>query len=182
MVGLSQETLILIFLFAIAGSFINIPLGKRRVMLVEQPYFFGLFKKSYMAVQGISINLGGAIIPILLASYLFLQAPLVPTLFATVFMVFVSNIFSKYIPGRGVALSPFLAALLAVFFAFIVASHEVARVSFVSGIFGVLIGADILRIPKIQKEGEFGVLSIGGAGVFDGIFLIGIIATLLVRI
>ncbi|MCH7552064.1 DUF1614 domain-containing protein, partial [Patescibacteria group bacterium] len=43
---------------------------------------------------------------------------------------------------------------------------------------GVLIGADLLRLPKVMK-GEVGIMSIGGAGVFDGIFLVGIVAALL---
>ncbi|HXK31975.1 MAG TPA: DUF1614 domain-containing protein, partial [Candidatus Paceibacterota bacterium] len=53
----------------------------------------------------------------------------------------------------------------------------VAPCAFVSGTLGVLIGADILNLRKIRKYGGF--LSIGGAGVFDGIFLIGIISALL---
>ncbi|MDP2663865.1 MAG: DUF1614 domain-containing protein, partial [bacterium] len=49
--------------------------------------------------------------------------------------------------------------------------------AFVSGTLGVLIGADILNLRKIQRYGGF--LSIGGAGVFDGIFLVGVISALL---
>jgi uncharacterized membrane protein len=40
-----------------------------------------------------------------------------------------------------------------------------------------LIGADILNLRKINRMG--GVASIGGAGVFDGIFLVGIVSVLL---
>jgi uncharacterized membrane protein len=47
----------------------------------------------------------------------------------------------------------------------------------VAGTMGVLIGADILNLKKAQKYGGF--LSIGGAGVFDGIFLVGIVSALL---
>ena len=43
---------------------------------------------------------------------------------------------------------------------------------------GVLIGADLLNLDKIQGLGA-PVASIGGAGTFDGIFLTGVIAVLI---
>ncbi len=176
--GFSQETAVLIFLFAIAGSFFNIPLGKRKIVLVERPYFFGLFKKSFMALEGVSINVGGAVIPIILAFYFLSQIPLRPALLATFFMVIVSHIFSKVVPGKGVVVSPFLVAVMALVLAFIIAPSHVAPLAFVSGVFGVLLGADILNIRRVLGQGEGAILCIGGAGVFDGIFLIGIISAL----
>lgn len=169
------------FLLVVVGSFINLPLGKRQMVLVERPYFFGLFKKSYMALQGISINVGGAVIPVLAAFYFLLRTPvpLRETFLAIVFITIVSKIFAKFVPGQGIVLSPFLVAILAVVFAFVVAPHQPAQVAFISGVLGVLFGADVLNIPRILRMGEGGILSIGGAGVFDGIFLIGIISALL---
>jgi uncharacterized membrane protein len=41
-----------------------------------------------------------------------------------------------------------------------------------------LIGADLLNLGKVQGLGA-PVASIGGAGTFDGIFLIGILAVLI---
>ena len=43
---------------------------------------------------------------------------------------------------------------------------------------GTLIGADIMNLGKIQGLGA-PVASIGGAGTFDGVFLVGIVAVLL---
>ncbi|HDM22820.1 MAG TPA: DUF1614 domain-containing protein, partial [Methanomicrobia archaeon] len=51
-------------------------------------------------------------------------------------------------------------------------------IAYVSGVLGVLIGADLLNLNKIENLGA--VASIGGAGTFDGIFLTGIISVLLV--
>jgi uncharacterized membrane protein len=53
-------------------------------------------------------------------------------------------------------------------------------VAYFSGTVGVLIGADLLNLPKIVSSEFAGVMSIGGAGVYDGIFLVGIVAVLLV--
>ena len=47
-----------------------------------------------------------------------------------------------------------------------------------SGVLGVLVGADLLRLNDIRKMGV-AVAAIGGAGTFDGVFLTGIIAVLL---
>lgn len=174
--------LLLILVVSALGSFFNIPLGKRKIVLVQRPYFFGLFKKSYMALQGISINVGGAVVPIILAFYFLSKVPLQPALLATFFMVIVSHIFSKVIPGKGVIVSPFLVAIMALVLAFIIAPSHVAPVTFVSGVLGVLVGADLLNIRRVLRQGEGAILCIGGAGVFDGIFLIGIISALISRL
>jgi uncharacterized membrane protein len=50
--------------------------------------------------------------------------------------------------------------------------------AYISGVLGVLIGADILHLKNINKLGA-PIAAIGGAGSFDGIFMTGIIAALL---
>ena len=52
------------------------------------------------------------------------------------------------------------------------------RSAYISGTLGTLIGADLLNLGKVQGLGA-PVVSIGGAGTFDGIFLTGNIAVLL---
>jgi uncharacterized membrane protein len=51
--------------------------------------------------------------------------------------------------------------------------------SFVTGVLGVIIGADLLNLGKISRT-TARTISIGGAGTFDGIFLTGIISVFLV--
>jgi uncharacterized membrane protein len=43
---------------------------------------------------------------------------------------------------------------------------------------GTLIGADLLNLGRVHELGA-PIVSIGGAGTFDGVFLTGIIAVLL---
>ena len=62
--------------------------------------------------------------------------------------------------------------------ALLVARTNVAAVAYIGGSLGTLIGADLLNLSKVQGLGA-PVVSIGGAGTFDGIFLTGIIAVLL---
>ena len=49
-------------------------------------------------------------------------------------------------------------------------------VAYVSGTFGVLVGADVLRQPPLYVGGTAGLYAIGGAGVLDLVYLSGLIA------
>ncbi|HKJ83537.1 MAG TPA: DUF1614 domain-containing protein, partial [Mariprofundaceae bacterium] len=53
-----------------------------------------------------------------------------------------------------------------------------APLAYIAGTTGVIIGADLLHLKDIAKLGA-PVVSIGGAGTFDGIVLTGIVAVLL---
>ncbi len=55
------------------------------------------------------------------------------------------------------------------------------RVAYVSGTLGTLIGADLLNLRWLPELGA-GVASIGRAGTFDGVFLSGIMAVVLVGV
>lgn len=179
--GLSPEITLLILFLMLLGSSVNIPLTKKKIISTKEPAFFGLFLTPKLKVSGIFINLGGAIIPVLLSLYFLTKIPLEPVLFAVVLMVIVSNSLSRPIPGKGIGLPVFIPPIFATLFALIISPEWAAPTAFVSGVLGTLIGADILNLRKVQKLSP-GMLSIGGAGVFDGIFLVGIISALLAGI
>lgn len=176
--GLPPEIVLFTLLSMLIGSFINIPLGRKKIVIVEQRYFFGLFKRSYPMVQGLSINVGGAIIPLMLAGYFFTKVPFQPTIIATVAMIVICWRLARFLPPIGIALPMLLPPLFAALFAMVLTQESAAPVAFISGVLGVLIGADLFHLPRVIREGR-GMMSIGGAGVFDGIFLIGIVSTLL---
>jgi len=176
--GFSPEVTILILLLMLLGSAINIPLNRRKMVYVEERSFFGLFKTTKLRASGIAINFGGGVLPILLSFYFLFKVPLKPVLMATFLMVLASKILARPIPGRGIAISAIIPPIFAVFFAWILAPEFMAPSAFISGVLGTLVGADILNLRKAKKL-EPGLLSIGGAGVFDGIFLVGIISALL---
>jgi len=100
-----------------------------------------------------------------------------PVLIATFLMIILSKFLSRVIPGVGISLPAFIPPIFSAIFALILAPSFAAPTAFVAGVLGTLIGADILNLRKFQKYG--GYLSIGGAGVFDGIFLVGIVSALL---
>lgn len=180
--GISPGATIFLFFLILIGSSVNIPLTKKKLVYRTESRFFGLWRTPKIEAQGIAINLGGAIIPILLSFYfLFLTLRsgflLQPVLIATILMIFISKSLARIIPGRGISLPALVPPIFSTLFALILAPEFAASCAFISGVLGVLIGADVLNLGKIQKYGGF--VSIGGAGVFDGIFLVGIISALL---
>lgn len=176
--GFSSEATFLILILILVGSVVNIPLTKRKKIQVERPYFFGLFKRSGIESQGITINLGGAIIPLCLSVFFLTRIPLEPVLIAIILMTIIAHHLAKIVPDKGIVLPAFVPPIFSALFALLLAPGFAAPTAFVSGVLGVLIGADLLNLRKIQKISP-GMLSIGGAGVFDGIFLVGIISVFL---
>ena len=184
--GISPEITIFLLFLILIGSAINIPLTKKKLVYKIESRFFGLFQTPKTQIQGIAINLGGAVIPILLSFYfLFLVwragFSLQPILIATILMIIICKFLARITPpfrGKGgVSLPTFIPPIFSAIFALILTSEFAAPTAFISGVFGTLIGADILNLKRVQKFGGF--VSIGGAGVFDGIFLVGIISSLL---
>jgi len=180
--GISSEITFLFLLAILIGSSINIPLGKKKMVYAEESRFFGLWKTPKIKAEGIAINLGGAVIPILLSFYFFLLsfkagAPVKSIFIAIFLMAILSKFLSRVVPGRGISLPALVPPIFSAIFSFILCPEFAAPCAFISGVLGTLIGADILNLKKIRKFGGF--LSIGGAGVFDGIFLVGIVSALL---
>lgn len=181
--GLSSETAFFILILILFGSVINIPLTKIRIEYIGDSSFLGFFRRQKFRGTGIAINVGGGLIPVLLSFYFLYKGwsvgcSLADIGIAILLLAIISKFSAKVIPGKGITLSPFIPPIFAVLFAFIFTPDFPALTAFISGTLGVLIGADILNLKKAQKTAS-GMISIGGAGIFDGIFLVGIVAALL---
>jgi len=85
---------------------------------------------------------------------------------------------ARVVPGVGISLPAFIPPLVAAGSALLLASEFAAPIAYIAGSLGTLIGADLLNLEKIKNIGAQ-VVSIGGAGVYDGIFLVGVIAAFL---
>ncbi len=175
--GLDPALTIVIFLAMLAGSLFNIPLGRKKIIYTQEPSFFGFLKKPAAKTTGLVINVGGAVIPVIMCIYFLFQIPLRPVFVATGLMIIVCKYFSRVVPGRGIIVPALIPPLFAVLFSFFLAPGFAASCAFVSGVLGTLIGGDLLNIRKATKQSA-GLIAIGGAGVFDGIFLVGIISAL----
>jgi len=189
-VGFSSQITVLILVATFFGSYVNIPLLKLKAMIpiIREEYvsFFGIVFRIPQFEYGetttlVAINMGGAIIPTLVSLYLLWKLPSA-TLYALIGIAIVATIthlVAKPVKGLGIATPAFIPPLAAALAAYILPSGAPTIVAYVSGVLGTLIGADITNLHNIPKLGAK-IASIGGAGTFDGIFLSGIIAALLV--
>ena len=92
--------------------------------------------------------------------------------------VFLCQVLARPVQGIGSALPALVPALAAAALAMLLAPGDAPPVAFVAGVAGPLIGADLLHLRDVGKIAS-GVVSIGGAGTFDGIVLSGIVAAYL---
>jgi uncharacterized membrane protein len=187
--GLSPYGAFLFLTACVLGSLINIPLSRRRMAPQQRkplvfPFLF-FYYPPVVQEQVICFNVGGAGLPVLFSIYLLLMGvPLKPTALAFLLVAAVAKLMARPQPGVGIVMPAFIPPLLAAAAALLmevagfVSPGQTARVAYVAGTIGTLVGADLLNWRSIQNLGAQ-MVSIGGAGVFDGIFLVGIIAAFL---
>ncbi|HEX5459802.1 MAG TPA: DUF1614 domain-containing protein [Steroidobacteraceae bacterium] len=183
--GITETALIVILGLSLLGSRYNIAvahLAGHRTVTAGEITFFGM---TYMVpivrqTQGtvLAVNVGGAIIPVLLSLYLLFKHRLfVLGAVGTVFVAVVCHFLAQPVPGFGIALPIFVPAIATAIIAIALTRRRAAPLAYISGSFGTLIGADLLNLGSIQALGA-PVASIGGAGTFDGIFVTGLLAVL----
>lgn len=184
--GVSSGTAFILLLASLLGSYVNVPiaaLGEEALVTQREVTYFGMRYVVPAVVERpeviLAVNLGGAVIPTLLSLYLLIKNELWGAgAIATFCVAAICHYFAEPVHGLGIALPIFVAPLAAAFISAVVSWRKAAPLAYVSGSLGVLIGADLLNFDKLQGLGA-PVLSIGGAGTFDGIFVTGIMAVLL---
>lgn len=202
--GLPLSLTFILFLLSLFGSHINIPI--KEIVSVEP--LLTLRRVSFFGVSWIipefggrrrrtllSINLGGAIIPIMTSAYLLLVAvpsrdpnPSITYIKIIISLLIVTMVVhgaAKPVKGLGIAIPTFIppltAALTSLFLYSIHTRSNPFIIAYVSGTIGTLLGADLLNLDKIPRLGA-PMVSVGGAGIFDGIYLTGLISTFLLLI
>ncbi|AKB73728.1 hypothetical protein MSLAZ_0467 [Methanosarcina lacustris Z-7289] len=199
-IGFSAEDAFLILLLSLLGSGINIPLKTLRsdIPVVRENYVkvFGISYRIPILQRirnetVIAINVGGAVIPVLISAYLLTQFPssFLPAGIGIAVVAAITYAVAKPIRGVEIAtpalVPPLTAALTAILLTSVIhipgCPAESCRViiAYTGGVLGTLIGADLFNLGKIKNLGA-PIASIGGAGTFDGIFLSGFIALLLI--
>ncbi len=191
--GIPPWLVLIIVPGSLLGSLVNIPVTSvqsgSQACQHEYVSIWGLhYKVAPQDCPGetkVSINLGGAIIPVAVSGYLLLINPvdILPSLLAVgIVAVFVKAI-ARVEPEVGIVtpalLPPLIAALsamgLMMLFPGVIDAYVIA---YVSGTLGTLIGADLLNLGRLG-ELKTSQASIGGAGTWDGVFLAGILAVFL---
>lgn len=185
--GLTPENTLLLLIGTLLGSGINLPLfalkTKESGHFVESPdqkLIWELYQPAKEGKTVIAVNVGGCVIPVGLCLF-FISQQLVDPLKLLLALSAISALsykLSRPIPGLGVGMPILMAPLASAVLAVFLDPEHAAHLAYISGVLGVLIGADILHLKHISTLGT-PVASIGGAGTFDGIFMTGLIAALL---
>jgi uncharacterized membrane protein len=184
--GVSSRTAIFLLLASLIGSVFNIPVAElppERVLSDEVVDFFGMHYAvpvvSHWSGTVIAVNVGGAVIPVLMSLYLLLKRELwAKGLVATAVVALVIHWMANPVPGLGIAVPVFVPVLVTAIVAVMLSREDAAPLAYIAGSLGTLIGADLSNLDKVRGLGA-PVASIGGAGTFDGIFLTSILSVLL---
>jgi uncharacterized membrane protein len=184
--GISPRGALVLLFASLIGSYFNIPvwdLPEQQSVSGEEIEFFGIHYSVPVLVQWpgtlIAVNVGGAVIPTIMSIYLLIRNTLwLQGAIATAAVAAVCYSLSQPVPGLGIAEPVFVPAVTTAVVAIVLSREYAAPLAYISGSLGTLIGADLLNLGNIRGLGA-PVASIGGAGTFDGIFLIGIVAVLL---
>jgi uncharacterized membrane protein len=185
---LSPQTASMVVFGIFAGSLVNIPV--KRIARTDELSFdpmavFGLHgwwpeMRRVRTDTTVAVNVGGCVIPVGLAIYEIVS--LAPQSGALVAMDAAAGVniavcyrLAKPVEGVGIMMPAMIPAAVACAMAIMLAPAIATPVAFIAGVAGPLIGADLLHLRDVERIAS-GMVSIGGAGTFDGILLTGILA------
>ena len=138
----------------------------------------------------VGISIGGALLPLLICGRLInsRRVPLPETLIGIIIVSFVAYFLTRAEEGVGIvadmqwAFMPALAAGLYAMSTFWMDMSRAAPLAYVSGVVGTIVGADVFHLSEVLAfdvpADETVILSIGGANIFDMVYLTGIVAVL----
>jgi uncharacterized membrane protein len=186
-IGIQPRYVFLVLVLTLIGSHVNIPLARVPVGRMVPPRAMRHFGRTYVvppavvpATTVVAINVGGALIPVLVSLYLLLKSRVkLRMVLATALVAVIVHQLAEIVPGVGIAVPMLVPPLAAAGVSLLLAFRQAPPVAYVAGSMGALIGADLWNLPRLAELGA-PIVSIGGAGTFDGVFLTGILAGLLV--
>lgn len=129
----------------------------------------------------LALNVGGALVPLVLAFYFLKNKALMLAALGVLATALTTFLVTSFEPGVGVVAEIpqcFIPVLIAIVISFIVYGREVTKgapFGYAIATLGTIIGADLFRLPELFFQGGF-VGAIGGAGVYDLVFISGLLA------
>jgi len=177
------------------GAVVNLPVY-RIERDTEQPYLesplwqYSMLFPRYAdrpRATVVAVNVGGCVIPAGLVLWQIARlvghgdpTPLTALVVASAVNIFVCYRVARPVHGMGIVMPGFAspAAAIGVTCMLLVPSEYAAwraPVAFSAGVIGPLVGADLLHLKDLTRVSA-GMMSIGGAGTFDGIVLSGVSA------
>ncbi|MEM0271075.1 MAG: DUF1614 domain-containing protein [Thermoprotei archaeon] len=190
--GFTPFAAFVIIILSLVGSAINIPIFKianrQPVVHVEYYTFYGITYPvpSILNTQQktvIAVNVGGALVPTFISAYLWYHeyAHTLQILLCIIVVTLVCYKLARLVEGVGIVMPAFIPPVVAAVSALVVSlgsSPLLFTSAYIGGSLGTLVGADLLNLRKISRL-RAQMVSIGGAGTFDGIFISGILAVVI---
>jgi uncharacterized membrane protein len=193
--GFSWISALAVVLLMLFGSFVNIPLYHiRRDMIRSSQDEASDFDVCVRCTTSeiwdtiISLNLGGAVVPVFISLYMLYQATLITgsslifSVCAGIMVVATITFFStRLVTYIGIQVPLLIPGLLALLVGLLFAGGTglpASVIAFVSGVIGVLLGGNLAKLYRI-KDLEVPEVSLGGAGTFGSIFICCILPALL---
>jgi len=185
-IGIKPRYVFVVLLLSLLGSYVNIPVYTLPEKTVESNKTVSAYGVQWEVPEVqeepatvIAVNVGGALIPTILAIYLMIKNNVIGrSLIGTAVVAAIVYQLAKPVHGVGIAMPPLIPPLIAAGVAIVLSRRMAPVIAYAAGSLGCLIGADLLNLGIVQGLGA-PVVSIGGAGTFDGVFLTGIVAVLL---
>ncbi|MFY9750908.1 MAG: DUF1614 domain-containing protein [Methanoregula sp.] len=189
LVGLSWLTATALVILILLCSFVDIPMWKVRRETIRVPHSgMGQFPDEVTTGEGgglwettIAVNLGGAILPLVLSVYLLDRASLVMSgdmvylkvLAGILLVAAIAYVTTRPMVGVGIRAPLFIPGLTALLCGVLLAGGpglSAGVIAFVSATVGTLLGANIAHLYRVGDL-EVPRFSIGGAGTFGAIFI-----------
>src|SRR5215831_19792753 len=168
--GLGPGMALMLLFGSLIGSYFNIPvtiLPGHSIRSGEIVDFYGMryvvpYVTSWPGTV-LAVNVGGAVIPTLMSTYLVLRYRLwLRAAIAIVVIAGVIHTMATPVQGVGIAVPVFAPVVTTAILAFLLSREYAAPLAYIGGSMGTLIGADLLNLNKINGLGA-PVASIGGA-------------------
>jgi uncharacterized membrane protein len=184
--GISRRAAYTLLFLTLIGSYVNLPLaqfpGQQVVTMHEVVDSWRYYRvpvvEQWRGTQ-LAINVGGAVIPTFLSIYLLVKNQIYgPAILGVAIVTAVVHWMARPIPHMGISVPIFIPPIVSAVVAMLLSRDYAAPLAYISGCMGTLIGADLLNLGDLAQLGA-SIVSIGGAGTFDGVFLTGILAVLL---
>ena len=126
----------------------------------------------------ITLNLGGFILPIILAAYVAFNNPSFAGLETMLIIIMATHLLSEIKTGIGVVIPNYI-GLLPIPFALILDPGNAATVVLVAGVFGILIGTITSLFNINENTDGTPSINLGGVGSFKAVYVTVLIAALL---
>jgi uncharacterized membrane protein len=185
--GISPDWAVAILVGSLLGSGLNLPLARLHPGGADHGYrqlrVFGMIYLVPVPTPRqvtLAVNVGGALIPVAVSLYLVARTDLwAYALVAVALVAVIVHVVARPVHGVGIMVPALVPALAATCAGLLLApGHGAAVLAYAAGTLGTLVGADLTNFRAVRRM-DAPVVSIGGAGTFDGVFLSGVLAVLL---